>query len=170
MADPHRSKNQTYRRLACLFTVLAGVLSLIIWRVILPRSRQPATEPAAAVAAGHQQEEARPAFEPTDWALWPVAAVFVGVVALLVISCFVLIVAYPTALPDVPRTLRIAPPGPHLQTDAQKDLRRFRAEEEKRLNTYYWIDKQRGVVHIPIGQAIKKLAATGVPGFPKGEQ
>ena len=170
MANLHRSKNRTYQRVAWSVSALGGVLSLVVWQWLMPRLRQPTTEPAALSSADHEQRESRPAFEPTDWVLWPVAAVYAGVVALLVISCFVLIAAYPTAVPDVARTLDIAPPGPRLETDPRGDLRQFRAEEEKRLNTYYWIDKQKGIVHIPIEQAIKKLAATGVPGFPKGQQ
>jgi hypothetical protein len=168
MADPHRSKSRTYQRLAWSVTALGGVLSLVLWRTLAPRSRRPATEPVVAGTAEHQQDESRPAFEPTDWTLWPLAAVYVGVVALLVISCFVLMAAYPSAVPDVRRTLRIAPPGPRLQTNAEADLRQFRAEEEKRLNTYYWVDKQKGVVHIPIREAMKNLARSGIGGFPKG--
>jgi len=170
MADPHPAKSRTHQRIAWAVTAAAGAFSLVLWRMFLPSARHPATEPVAARATELQQDEPRPAFEPTDWALWPVAAVYVGVVALLVISCFVLTTAYPSALPDVRRTLRIAPPGPRLQTDPRGDLRQFRAEEEKRLNTYYWIDQQKGIVHIPIEQAIKKLAATGVSGFPEGQQ
>ena len=170
MADPDHSKNPSYLRIACAATAVGGALSLIFWKAFWPRGRRPATEPAVAEAAEHQQHESRPAFEPTDWALWPVAAVYVGVAALLIISCVVLMVAYPNAVPDVPRKLSIDPPGPRLETDPRSDLRQFRAEEEKRLNTYYWINKQKGIVHIPIEQAIKKLAATGVPGFPKGQQ
>jgi hypothetical protein len=116
----------------------------------------------------HQEENPTTAFEPSDWSLRPVAFIYLGIPVLLVISCFVLLVAYPNALPDVGRTLRITPPGPRLQTDAEGDLQRFRAEEERRLNTYYWMDKQKGIVHIPIEQAMKKLAATSAPGFPKG--
>jgi hypothetical protein len=170
MADPHHSNSRTYRRLAYSITSLGGVLSLFLWKWFLPRVCQPTTEPAVTDTAELRQQESRPAFEPTDWTLWPVAAVYVGVLVLLVISTLVLMVAYPTAVPDVPRKLSIAPPGPRLQTDARGDLRRFRAEEEKRLNSYYWIDKQNGTVHIPIEQTIKKLAATGVPGFSKGQQ
>jgi hypothetical protein len=110
------------------------------------------------------------AFEPSDWSLRPVALIYLGIPVLLVISCFVLIAAYPTSLPDVDRTLHITPPGPRLETDAEGDLQKFRAGEERRLNAYYWIDKQKGVVHIPIEQAMKKLAATGATGFPKGQQ
>ena len=106
-------------------------------------------------------------YERSDWPLGPVALVYAGILALLVICCFVLIAAYPTSLPDVDRSLRIAPPGPRLQTNAAADLARFRADERKRLDTYYWVDRQNGTVHIPIGVAMKKLVETGIPGFPK---
>lgn len=158
-----------YQRLAWSVAAVGGVLSLAAWKGLLPRGRQPATVSAPPVSADHQKAESRPAFEPTDWALWPIAVIYAGVVALLVLCTFVLMIAYPTALPDVGRRLRIAPPGPRLQTDPPGDLRRFRAEENKRLDTYYWIDKQKGIVHVPIEQTIKKLATTGIPGFPKGQ-
>jgi hypothetical protein len=98
-----------------------------------------------------------------------VALLYVAIPVLLAISSFVLIWAYPNALPDVDRALHIAPPGPRLQTDAQGDLQRFRADEERRLDSYYWIDREKGTVHIPIEQAMKKLVATGAPGFPKAQ-
>ena len=112
-------------------------------------------------------ENPQTAFEPSDWNLGWVAWIYCGIPVLLVVSCFVLIAAYPAALPDVGRTLRIDPPGPRLQTDSQAELQRVRAEEERKLNTYYWVDKQKGIVHIPIEDAMKKLATTGVPGFPQ---
>ncbi len=110
------------------------------------------------------------AYEPSDWDVGPVALVYAGLLALLVICCFVLIAAYPTSLPDVDRSLRSAPPGPRLQTNPGEDLQRFRAEEQKRLESYYWIDRQHGVVHIPIEQAMKKLVETGISGFPQAQQ
>jgi len=110
------------------------------------------------------------AYEPSDWPLAPVAALYIGLLVLLVISAFVLMAAYPTALPDVGRNLRIAPPGPRLQTNAPADLRRFRANEEQRLDSYYWVDKNKGVVHIPIEQAMQQLVSTGIPDFPKAQQ
>jgi hypothetical protein len=149
------------------------------YSTLMPRRSEPAAQPRSAAAmeqeqreksaAGDQAENPTTAFEPTDWSLRPVALIYVGIPVLLVISCFVLIVAYPRALPDVDRNLRIAPPGPRLQTDAEGDLQKLRADEERRLNSYYWIDKEKGIVHIPIEQAMKKLATTGAPGFPKGQ-
>jgi hypothetical protein len=56
-----------------------------------------------------------------------------------------------------------------LQTDAEGDLARFRTEENQRLNSYYWIDKQKGTVHVPTEQAMRKLVQTGIPGFPKAQ-
>jgi hypothetical protein len=159
---------------------LGACLTLIAWQFLMPRSRHRAKRPILASAERHPQvlaatepddaDKPKTAFEPTDWQLGPIALIYIGLIALLVIVPFVLIAAYPTSLPDVDRSLSITPPGPRLETNPQADLQRFRAEEEKRLNTYYWVDRQKGIVHIPIEQAMKKLATTGAPGFPKGQQ
>ncbi len=148
-----------------LLVVAVGVRKLVVRHE--PEQR---TAPAAVGTGGSEHATSKVAYEPSDWNLAPVAVVYVGILILLVVSCFVIFVAYPKSLPDVGRTVRISPPGPHLQTDAEGDLRRFRAEEDKRLNSYYWINKSQAVVHIPIEQAMQKLAKTGIVGFPKGQQ
>lgn len=145
---------------------LGGFAVLLVLRFV-PQRLRPQTQPVIAGAERPQQLGAKTAFEPTDWSLAPVAWTFIGTTILLVVSAFVLIVAYPSALPDVGRTLRIAPPGPRLQISPEHDLEQFRADENKRLNTYYWIDKQKGTIHIPIDEAMKKVVETGIPGFPK---
>jgi hypothetical protein len=150
-----------------------GLLALIVVgvrKVVVPRDPEHVTRPAAVGTRGSQHAVSSVAYEPSDWNLAPVAAIYVGILVLLVVSCFVIMAAYPNSLPDVGRRVRIAPPGPRLQTDAQGDLQRFRAEQDKRLNTYYWINKSQGVVHIPIEEAMQKLAKTGIAGFPKGQQ
>lgn len=179
MAEAARSKNRIAGRVWWGVAALSGIAVAIVYKVVKPRRTDLAAQPHPAAATGKDQREKSAAsvqrdnpitdFEPTDWSLRPVALIYAGIPVLLVVSCFVLILAYPHALPDADRNLRIAPPGPRLQTDAAGDLQRFRADEERRLNTYYWIDKQKGIVHVPIEQAMKKLAATGAPGFPKGQ-
>ncbi len=124
---------------------------------------------SAMTKASGEQSRAKTAFEPTDWNVAPIAAIYVGVLMLLVISSFAIFIAYPNALPDVTRSLFINPPGPRLQTDEAADLRRFRAAEDARLNGYYWVDKQKGVAHIPIGEAMQKVARSGIDGFPKAQ-
>jgi hypothetical protein len=165
MPETDRPTRRNPRRPRAPLIGLAGLTAWMVWRSLRRSSR---AELAVAAAARRRVEE-RPmtAYEPTDWNLGPVALVYAGTLALLVISCIVLIAAYPRSLPDVDRTLRIAPPGPRLQTDPAADLRKLQIEEGKRLNTYYWIDKRNGVVHIPIEAAMKKLADSGIPGFPK---
>jgi hypothetical protein len=149
---------------------LGGVLSVLVWRHLKPRGRTMVTKPVTPGTDEYRESRRKVSFEPTDWPVGTVALIYVGVFVLLVISPLVLILGYPNTLPDVGRTLRINPPGPRLQTDPDSDLQRFRDEQEKRLNSYSWIDKQKGTVHIPIESAMKKLVNNGIPDFPKEQQ
>jgi hypothetical protein len=151
--------------------MLGALLSVGVGLYLFNRS-QTGMEQRTAMPSGEAEHSTRvkTAFEPTDWNVAPIAAIYVGVLVLLVLSGVAIIVAYPTSLPDVGRSLHINPPGPRLQTNDQADLGRFRAEEDGKLNGYYWIDRQRGVAHIPIGEAMQKLARSGIDGFPKAQQ
>lgn len=54
---------------------------------------------------------------------------------------------------------RRMPPGPLLQVTPEAELQAFRDEESRQLTTYGWIDRSRGVAHIPIERAIELLLA-----------
>jgi len=54
-------------------------------------------------------------------------------------------------------------PQPQLQTNPTEDLEKFRAAEEVRLNSYGWVDRQAGVVRIPIERAMELIAQRGLP-------
>jgi hypothetical protein len=110
------------------------------------------------------------AYEQSDWLLGMIGLVLAATLILLVISPLVMIVAFPITLADVSRALTVKPPQPRLQTDSSADPAKFRTDEDKRLNSYYWIDKKKGIVHIPIEQAMKQVAAEGIDGFPRGRQ
>ncbi len=58
---------------------------------------------------------------------------------------------------------RIQFPEPRLQTAPQVDLAALRAREDAELNTYGWIDRQAGVVRLPIEQAMNLVAQHGLP-------
>lgn len=155
---PERVRTPAHRRHP--FIAAAALLGLTAWRLFRgPRHMH----------AGSRRARANPVtdYERSDWPIGPVAIVYAGIVALLVVCCFVLIAAYRTSLPDVDRSLRIVPPGPRLQTNAPGDLARFRADEQKRLDGYSWIDRETGRVRIPIREAMERLVETGLPGFPK---
>src|SRR5215469_9463430 len=74
------------------------------------------------------------AFEQSDWPLGTIGLVLAAMFIVLVISPFVMIVAFPTTPADVSRALTVEPPRPRLQTNPSADLMQFRADEEKRLN------------------------------------
>ena len=57
-------------------------------------------------------------------------------------------------------------PQPRLQADAAADQAKVRAQEEELLNTYGWVDRQAGVVHLPIDRAMQMIAEHGVPVWP----
>ena len=58
---------------------------------------------------------------------------------------------------------REATPEPRLQVDAPKELRQMRAAEEAALNSYGWVDKDAGIVKIPVDRAMEILAKKGLP-------
>ena len=56
----------------------------------------------------------------------------------------------------------LAPP-PNLLTDEPANLARFHAEEDQVLTSYGWMDKNAGVVRIPIARAKALLLERGLP-------
>jgi hypothetical protein len=74
--------------------------------------------------------------------------------------------AYPLAAGQQDRV----PPEPRLQTNPRADLRELRESEDKRLDSYGWVDRNAGIVHIPIDDAIKLTLQRGLPSRPATEQ
>jgi hypothetical protein len=66
---------------------------------------------------------------------------------------------YPLAMEQEKRL----PPEPRLQTNPREDLRDLRAREDEVLTTYGWVDKNGGVVRIPIEEAMKIVVQRGLP-------
>src|SRR5206468_5449842 len=58
--------------------------------------------------------------------------------------------------------LDAVPPEPRLQSNPREDLRQLRAREDELLNSYGWIDRNAGVVRIPIEQAMKMTLQRGL--------
>ena len=55
------------------------------------------------------------------------------------------------------------PPEPRLQTDPRADLAALRAKEDEILSSYGWVDKNAGIVRIPIDAAMKLTLERGLP-------
>lgn len=73
------------------------------------------------------------------------------------------------ALPLATADTRV-PPEPRLQIAPRDDLRAFREREDAILNGYAWVDREAGVVRIPIAEAMKLAVQRGLPARPAPEQ
>jgi len=59
--------------------------------------------------------------------------------------------------------LKIRTGEPRLQINPREDLLQLRAREDTVLNSYGWVDRAKGVVHIPVRDAIRILTTRGLP-------
>lgn len=55
------------------------------------------------------------------------------------------------------------PPPPHLHAQPGVGFQKLREEKEKLLYSYGWINKENGIIHIPIEQAMNLLVEKGLP-------
>ena len=84
--------------------------------------------------------------------LWAAAGLLVALTAIFALGSFV-----------VPRSTSTGPtpfpPEPRLQITPEN----LRKEEDRRLSSYEWIDREKGIVRIPIDRAIDLQLQRGFP-------
>jgi hypothetical protein len=66
----------------------------------------------------------------------------------------------------VPATPAARFPQPRLQANAAADLDKIRAAEDQTLASFGWVDRNAGIVRMPIEHAMQMVAARGVPVWP----
>ena len=64
---------------------------------------------------------------------------------------------------------RREPPAPRLQAAPIRDLEELRHAEDAVLHGYAWVDRQAGIVRIPIDRAMELLATEGTQGASRGD-
>jgi hypothetical protein len=121
--------------------------------------------PAVDVSIGHEERDVYP--RPIALSVLGLAVVAVGAfVAMLLL--FNLLAAYQARQTAAPSPLAGAyglkePPAPRLQTSPLRDLADLRARDAAALHSYAWVDRDAGVVRIPIERAIAVLTERGLP-------
>lgn len=55
------------------------------------------------------------------------------------------------------------PPSPRLQDKPTRDFAEYRDAQEQLLNSYGWVDKEAGTVHLPIARAMDLALERGLP-------
>jgi hypothetical protein len=90
-----------------------------------------------------------------------------GLAVFLVISVVALGLIYPGSVSGLSDAPRGETAKPQLQIDPAVDLAARRATEAKEFAGYGWIDREHGLVRIPIDQAMQDVANAGIPDWPK---
>lgn len=61
-------------------------------------------------------------------------------------------------------------PAPLLQADPGKEMSQFSVTQTQTMHNYGWVNKEKGVVRIPIEQAIEITAQRGLPAREEGHR
>jgi hypothetical protein len=107
--------------------------------------------------------------ETTDINVWAVGKFAIGLVIVCVVSIVLLfgLLKFFQSREETSVANTVEPtklfPEPQLQKTPIVDLKTIRAEEDKLLNGYAWVDAPKGVVRIPLDRAIEVLAKRGLP-------
>ncbi|MGO9258738.1 MAG: hypothetical protein ACLQU1_20820 [Bryobacteraceae bacterium] len=112
----------------------------------------------------------QPGYEVRDVNAWAVGKFAIGLVLLCIFAIVVLLGFFnylETSHGPIAGTARDLRPQPRLESTPVPDLKAMRDAEDKILNSYGWVDQPKGVVRIPIAQAIDLLAQRGLPARPQ---
>src|ERR1017187_253676 len=116
-----------------------------------------------------QPHNPRIGHETTDVNVWAVGKFAIGLVIVCVVSIALLFGLLKffqsreeTSVADTVDPVKLFP-EPQLQKTPIPDLKAIRAEEDKLLNGYAWVDPKQGIDRIPVAQAIEVLARRGLP-------
>jgi hypothetical protein len=155
---------------ATTLVMLAGFASVCF--ALAGRQQGASSSPSeAARPVAKASSQNRPIdFERSDMSIGVITAIAVGILVYVCLAPFVLTLIYRPALSDVDRQLTINPPGPSLQLDPPADLAALNAREATQLASYGWVDREKGIAHIPLARAMQDVAARGIPDFPKAPQ
>lgn len=83
-----------------------------------------------------------------------IAVALLGIVAVTLAAVFLWFRAEPARTTE-PRPVAIDPGAPKLQTDARRDRAAFDAEKARMLDRTAWVDRDAGVIRIPIERAMR---------------
>jgi hypothetical protein len=121
----------------------------------------------------HHPEPHRVGHETTDVNIWAIGKFGAALVIVTLLSIGLLIGVFKffqerqedRATADFKPTAVF--PQPQVLQDEPKNLANFREQQEKEITGYGWVDQSKGVVRIPVDQAMDLLLKKGVPVRPQ---
>ena len=107
-------------------------------------------------------------YEHTDVSPRAALIAFPAILVGLLLSVLLVLWIYPGSAVDRRLPSPIPQyPSPRLQSDPAADMRGFREAELARLHSAGWDDQANGLGHIPINDAMRRIAASGIPDWPR---
>jgi hypothetical protein len=119
-------------------------------------------------AAGYELSDLQP--RPIAWFAAALAAAIIMAMAVSygILNYAAVQYAGRQAAPSPLTHTREFAPEPRLQVNGAEDLRQMRAAEDSVLNSYGWVDRESGIVRVPVERAIEVLAQKGLPARAQG--
>ena len=111
--------------------------------------------------------KSRPGYEHKDVEPRLLGYLALGLASALIVSAAMLLAVFPHSVSRHMPLNQPPAPAPQLQIDPAADLARFRADEAQRLSSYGWADASHSRVHIPIDEAMRRVARTGIADWPR---
>ena len=118
----------------------------------------------------HEQPTNAPGYEATDPPVRTIVYSAFGLAAVTVLVCIVLAwgLRFLIAMESPGERNPLAPsnqlpPEPRVEVHPWEQIRELRAREEQTLDSYGWVDREKGIVRIPIDRAIDLTIERGLP-------
>lgn len=119
--------------------------------------------------AGPSPEAIKAGHEVGEISIKPLVNFLIGLVVLSAASLaasyavFLFLANYKSRTVEKPTPMQVLqqgqkPPLPRLQVNPLKDWLDFKAEQDSVLTTYGWVDKEHGVVRLPVDRALEIMA------------
>jgi hypothetical protein len=103
-----------------------------------------------------------PGYETKDARAIPLLMFGVGLIIALIVVELLMLVFYGLFIAERPKTI-----NEPAESNIYEQLRELHRTEDTTLSSYAWVDREKGVVRIPIERAIDLVAEKGTP-FGKG--
>jgi hypothetical protein len=103
--------------------------------------------------------------EPGGISVWPIVAIAASFSLFVAVSVAGLYLYYAWSTKDVAPPIPRPFPKPQLQSAPLLDLQTLQQRQEAQLKGYAWVDRDRGIIRIPIQRAQQMIAARGVDAY-----
>lgn len=106
--------------------------------------------------------------EPQDVSFRYMALGFAGTLCIILLCLLLVMWMFPSIEVDrrLPGQTPVYP-EPRLQSDPAVDLQKFLKSERARLNSTGWADREHGIAHIPIDEAMQRIVQQGIADWPR---